>query len=41
MATCERVAILLQAYLDDELAPWERLMIEHHVQDCVMCQEEL
>jgi len=41
MATCERVALLLQAYLDDELAPWERLMVEHHVQDCVMCQEEL
>ncbi len=41
MATCERVAVLLQAYLDDDLAPWERLMVDHHVQDCVICQEEL
>jgi anti-sigma factor RsiW len=41
MATCERIVLLLQAYLDDELAPWERLMVEHHVQDCVICQEEL
>jgi len=41
MASCERIAPILQAYVDDELAPWERLMVEHHVHDCVICQEEL
>lgn len=41
MASCERIAPLLQAYVDDELASWERLAVEHHVRDCVMCAEEL
>jgi len=41
MASCERIAPLLQAYVDDELASWERLVVEHHVRDCVLCAEEL
>ncbi len=41
MASCERIAPLLQAYVDDELASWERLAVEHHVRDCVLCAEEL
>jgi len=41
MASCERIAPLLQAYVDGELASWERLTVEHHVRDCVLCAEEL
>jgi len=41
MASCERIAPLLQAYVDDELASWERLAVEHHVRDCLLCAEEL
>ncbi len=41
MASCERIAPLLQAYVDGELASWEKLTVEHHVRDCVLCAEEL
>ena len=41
MAACERITPLLQAYVDGELASWERLTVEHHVRDCVLCAEEL
>ena len=41
MASCERIAPLLQAYVDGELASWERLVVEHHVRDCLACAEEL
>jgi anti-sigma factor RsiW len=41
LATCTQVDSLLQAYLDGELAPSERAILEQHLSDCGACSAAL
>src|SRR5512140_2466160 len=38
---CEQVQSLLLAYLDEEVTPSERALIQAHLSDCTVCQQEL
>ena len=38
---CQEVNKLLVAYLDDEVSPSERALIQAHLAGCAICQEEL
>ena len=39
--TCERLASLLTAYVDDEAAAGERLIVEDHLLQCDACRERV
>src|SRR6185436_7401766 len=38
---CEQVQMLLVAYLDGEVTPSERTLIQAHLSYCTVCQQEL
>src|SRR6185369_14491702 len=38
---CEQVQSLLVAYLDGEVTPSERILIQTHLSNCTVCQQEL
>ena len=38
MASCTQVEGLLQAYVDDELRPSDRVILEQHVGECRVCE---
>ena len=38
---CEQVQSLLVAYLDGEVTPSERTLIQAHLSNCTVCQQEL
>jgi len=38
---CEQVQSLLNAYLDGEVTPSERALIQAHLSGCTVCQQEL
>jgi anti-sigma factor RsiW len=38
---CEQAQSLLLAYLDGEVTPSERILIQTHLTDCTVCQQEL
>ncbi len=38
---CEQVQALLAAYLDGEVTPSEKALIQTHLSDCTVCQQEL
>jgi hypothetical protein len=39
--SCGQVQALLVAYLDGEVTPSERTMVQAHLSDCTVCQQEL
>src|SRR5262247_2185373 len=38
---CEQVQLLLVAYMDGEVTPSERTLIQAHLSNCTVCQQEL
>ena len=38
---CEQVQLLLVAYLDGEVTPSERTLIQAHLSRCTVCQQDL
>ncbi len=38
---CEQIQSLLVAYLDGEVTPSERILIQTHLSNCTVCQQEL
>src|SRR5262245_20119116 len=38
--SCEQVQSLLVAYLDGEVTPSERILIQAHLSGCTVCQQE-
>lgn len=41
MTRCDHVEVLLTQYASDELAPHERAMVNHHLEQCAHCRDEL
>src|SRR6266545_2406698 len=38
---CEQIQSLLVAYLDGEVTPSERILMQTHLSNCTVCQQEL